>query len=139
MKKKLIAALTSAAMVATMVPATAFAAQASTSGSEAVIVTAATDESAAVTAFKDAVNKIPTSGDDYGYTTAYKSALDAAQAAYDALTSAEKDDANVKTQYSALTTAQKQYENWGTEVADVIDAIDKLYKWWGDFNCCNCL
>lgn len=126
MKKKLIAALTSAAMVATMVPATAFAAQASTSGSEAVIVTAATDESAAVTAFKDAVNKIPTSGDDYGYTTAYKSALDAAQAAYDALTSAEKDDANVKTQYSALTTAQKQYENWGTEVADVIDAIDKL-------------
>ena len=75
MKKKLIAALTSAAMVATMVPATAFAASPDTAKSEqpaAVAAATETEEDANVKAFRDAVAAIPTSGDDYGYTDAYK-------------------------------------------------------------------
>ena len=127
MKKKLIAALTSAAMVATMVPATAFAAADSgTPKSEApTAVVAAENESEAVTAFKEAVKKIPAEGaEGYGYTDAYKAALDAAASAYNALNASERD--TVKADYAKYNSAQKEYDEWKKEVGDVIAMIDAL-------------
>ncbi|MBC6679921.1 fibronectin type III domain-containing protein [Zhenpiania hominis] len=128
MKKKLIAALTSAAMVATMVPATAFAAAPSIAKSEQpAVVVAAEEDSANVTAFKDAVAKIPAKATEgYGYTDTYKAALDAAEEAYGVLTSAEKDFDDVKTSRSTLDTKQAEYTTWENEVKDIIDEIDKL-------------
>lgn len=127
MKKKLIAALTSAAMVATMVPATAFAAADSgTPKSEApAAVVAAENESEAVTAFKEAVKKIPAKGaEGYGYTDAYKAALDAAANAYKALNASEQDAVTVV--YNAYHNAQTEYDGWKEAVDDVIGMIDAL-------------
>ena len=127
MKKKLIAALTSAAMVATMVPATAFAAADSgTPKSEApTAVVAAENESEAVTAFKEAVKKIPAEGaEGYGYTDTYKAALDAAANAYKALNASEQD--TVTEAYNTYCTAQEKYDVWKEEVGDVIAMIDAL-------------
>lgn len=127
MKKKLIAALTSAAMVATMVPATAFAAADSgTPKSEApAAVVAAENESEAVTAFKEAVKKIPAEGaEGYGYTDTYKAALDAAANAYNALNASERD--TVKADYAKYNSAQKEYDEWKKKVGDVIAMIDAL-------------
>lgn len=126
MKKKLIAALTSAAMVATMVPATAFAVTDSGAPTSApVAVAAAENESEAVTAFKDAVKKIPEEGaEGYGYTDAYKAALDAARVAYDKLTSGEKEQA--KNECNNLTAAETQYNEWKEAVNNVIGMIDAL-------------
>ena len=127
MKKKLIAALTSAAMVATMVPATAFAAADSgTPKSEApTAVVAAENESEAVTAFKEAVKKIPAEdAEGYGYTDTYKAALDAAANAYKALNASEQD--TVTEAYNMYCTAQEKYDGWKEEVGDVIAMIDAL-------------
>ena len=127
MKKKLIAALTSAAMVATMVPATAFAAADSgTPKSEApAAVVAAENESEAVTAFKEAVEKIPAEGaEGYGYTDTYKAALDAAANAYKALNASEQD--TVTKAYNTYCTAQEKYDGWKEAVGDVIAMIDAL-------------
>lgn len=127
MKKKLIAALTSAAMVATMVPATAFAAADSgTPKSEApAAVVAAENESEAVTAFKEAVKKIPAEGaEGYGYTDAYKAALDAAANAYKALNASEQDAVTVV--YNTYHNAQTEYDGWKEAVDDVIGMIDAL-------------
>lgn len=133
MKKKLIAALTSAAMVATMVPATAFAASPDTAKSEqpaAVAAATETEEDANVKAFRDAVAAIPTSGDDYGYTDAYKKALDAADVAFGKLTvdqqatfsKAGEEDPD----YTKLKEAKTNYSEWETEVKDAIAAIEEL-------------
>lgn len=128
MKKKLIAALTSAAMVATMVPATAFAVTDSGAPtSETVVVAAAENETDAVTTFKDAVKKIPEKGaEGYGYTDAYKAALDAAASAYNALNASERDRDTVKADYAEYNSAQKEYDEWKKEVGDVIAMIDAL-------------
>ena len=127
MKKKLIAALTSAAMVATMVPATAFAASPSTAKSEQpAAVVAAEEESAAVTAFRTAVDAIPVSGENYGYTDAYKSALDAAETAYKSLNASEVEALDGDEDLTAYNNAKASYESWVSAVDDVNEAIGEL-------------
>lgn len=127
MKKKLIAALTSAAMVATMVPATAFAAADSgTPKSEApTAVVAAENESEAVTAFKEAVKKIPAK-DSRDYTAAYKATLDAATDAYEALKAGDKDSVEGTTEKATYEAALAEYKGWEEAVNTLIDMIDKL-------------
>ena len=128
MKKKLIAALTSAAMVATMVPATAFAASPSTTKSEQpAAVVAAEEESAAVTAFKDAVEKIPAKGEEgYDYTAEYKDLLDAATSAYNALSAGDKAVADSSDEKNTYDAAVNKYEGWEQAVNELIAAINEL-------------
>lgn len=122
MKKKLIAAILSVAMVASMVPATAFAAQ---SGAPAKAVTQAdqTTIDQAIAAIKDAAGDPQTAGDtQVSYTPAYKAKLDKAGASYNGLDAAGK--AAVGDQLAArLEAAQTLYKVYTDAITEVDNAF----------------
>ncbi|MCB6994305.1 hypothetical protein LI177_12535 [bacterium 210820-DFI.6.37] len=119
MKKKLIAAVTSLVMVATLAPsATVFA---DTNTASTGTATAVTAEEVTVTSVVDLIKAI---GATKTYSAEQKARIENARAAYEKLSDFDKQ--SVGSYYTTLTAAERTYEGYAAKLKAVEDAIDNV-------------
>lgn len=125
MKKKLIAALTSAAMVATMVPATAFAASPTTADATPKAEVKQTQQTETAASVIEKIGKIVS---PISYSDTSKKAIEDARAAYDSLSDFDKE--TVKTEntnnLARLENAEAAYKVYTDALAEAQKAIDAI-------------
>ncbi|WP_415929272.1 hypothetical protein [Zhenpiania hominis] len=125
MKKKLIAALTSAAMVATMVPATAFAASTTTADNTPNVEVKQTQQTETAASVIEKIGEINST---ISYDDTSKKAIEAARDAYNSLSDFDKESVKDETtnNLTRLENAEAAYKVYTDKLAEAQKAIDAI-------------